>query len=246
MRQRLRVLGTLGLFLLIPPKGCATTAEAHEGKLHIAVIGDRYTAADLPRFRTDAAKAQATILATEPYKTHAAIIAFTVVENTTDLDCEYSATMARLLSCSMSKVTGAVNAAGVAYDHIIVLVNSGTYGGSGGSLSVSYNGSLMGNVVVHEFGHTFGGLLDEYQLSSADVFTAEAFSHNCYLTSPVPSTVEGTWAATCKYTKWSRQKAVKADGTKVDSIMKDIRKRIHNPISIQEIEKRLLAYEGSA
>ncbi len=55
--------------------------------------------------------------------------------------------------------------AGTPYEHIIVLVNTNEYGG-GGILN-SYNLSMTHNkyfkpVVVHEFGHSFAGLADEY------------------------------------------------------------------------------------
>ena len=55
--------------------------------------------------------------------------------------------------------------AGTPYEHIIVLVNTSEYGG-GGILN-SYNLSmthhpLFQKVVVHEFGHSFAGLADEY------------------------------------------------------------------------------------
>lgn len=55
--------------------------------------------------------------------------------------------------------------AGIPYEHIIVLVNTEKYGG-GGILN-SYNLSMAHHrmfkpVVVHEFGHSFAGLADEY------------------------------------------------------------------------------------
>lgn len=55
--------------------------------------------------------------------------------------------------------------AGIPYEHIIVLVNTDKYGG-GGILN-SYNLSMTHHpayrpVVVHEFGHSFAGLADEY------------------------------------------------------------------------------------
>ena len=55
--------------------------------------------------------------------------------------------------------------AGIPYEHIIVLVNTNEYGG-GGILN-SYNLSMTHHpyfkqVVVHEFGHSFAGLADEY------------------------------------------------------------------------------------
>jgi hypothetical protein len=48
------------------------------------------------------------------------------------------------------------------WDEIFILVNSTTYGGSGGGISVSSVNSLSSEVVLHEFGHTFAGLADEY------------------------------------------------------------------------------------
>lgn len=55
--------------------------------------------------------------------------------------------------------------AGLPYEHIIILVNTHQYGG-GGILN-SYNLSMTHHpsfkpVVVHEFGHSFAGLADEY------------------------------------------------------------------------------------
>lgn len=55
--------------------------------------------------------------------------------------------------------------AGVPYEHIIVLANVDEYGGGG--IYNSYTLTTTGHpsfrpVVVHEFGHSFGGLADEY------------------------------------------------------------------------------------
>ena len=55
--------------------------------------------------------------------------------------------------------------AGIPYEHIIVLANTETYGGGG--IYNSYTLTAAGHplfrpVVVHEFGHSFGGLADEY------------------------------------------------------------------------------------
>jgi hypothetical protein len=62
--------------------------------------------------------------------------------------------------------------AGMPYEHIIVLVNTEKYGG-GGILN-SYNLAmahhpLFRQVVVHEFGHSFAGLADEYAYESEDI-----------------------------------------------------------------------------
>ena len=61
--------------------------------------------------------------------------------------------------------------AGTPYEHIIILVNTEHYGGGG--IYNSYNLSYTGGpqflpVVVHEFGHSFGGLADEYAYGEDD------------------------------------------------------------------------------
>ena len=61
--------------------------------------------------------------------------------------------------------------AGTPYEHIIILVNTEHYGGGG--IYNSYNLSYTGGdrflpVVVHEFGHSFGGLGDEYDYGNDD------------------------------------------------------------------------------
>ena len=60
--------------------------------------------------------------------------------------------------------------AGIPYEHIIILANTDTYGGGGiynsYTLTTAHHPSFK-PVVVHEFGHSFGGLADEYFYSDA-------------------------------------------------------------------------------
>ena len=61
--------------------------------------------------------------------------------------------------------------AGIPYEHIIILVNTEKYGGGGiyNSYNLSYTkGGSFKPVVVHEFGHSFGGLGDEYNYGEDD------------------------------------------------------------------------------
>ena len=55
--------------------------------------------------------------------------------------------------------------AGVPYEHIIILANTDVYGGGGifnsYTLTTAHHAKFA-PVVVHEFGHSFGGLADEY------------------------------------------------------------------------------------
>lgn len=61
--------------------------------------------------------------------------------------------------------------AGTPYEHIIILVNTDHYGGGGiyNSYNLTYaHGPHFRPVVVHEFGHSFGGLGDEYTYGNDD------------------------------------------------------------------------------
>src|SRR5690606_17162182 len=50
-----------------------------------------------------------------------------------------------------------------AYDQILALGNSDTYGGAGGSLATSTGGNSLSPLITpHELGHSLGGLQDEY------------------------------------------------------------------------------------
>ena len=56
----------------------------------------------------------------------------------------------------------AAAAASPDWDHIVVIVNDTTYGGSGGSIAtVSTNPTAL-SIAQHEYGHSFTGLSDEY------------------------------------------------------------------------------------
>ena len=60
---------------------------------------------------------------------------------------------------------------GIDYEHLIILANTDTYGGGGiynsYTLTTAHN-PLFKPVVVHEFGHSFGALADEYFYEQPD------------------------------------------------------------------------------
>lgn len=51
------------------------------------------------------------------------------------------------------------------YDQIFVLVNSSIYGGSGGTYATASTDPSSAEVAIHEIGHSFAGLADEYATS---------------------------------------------------------------------------------
>lgn len=67
----------------------------------------------------------------------------------------------RLLTVNDSKVLAAA-AAYPDWDEILVVANDTVYGGSGGYVSVTSTNQYASEIILHEYGHTFTGLADEY------------------------------------------------------------------------------------
>lgn len=157
------------------------TAQDTSRCIHIAFLAEGYRTGEMDIFLKDAAEATEALFAHEPFKAMRSrfnIIAVKapsadsgtsepskgVWKNTalhSHFDTFYSN---RYLTTLRLK---AVHdwLAGLPYEHIIILVNTHQYGG-GGILN-SYNLSMTHHpsfkpVVVHEFGHSFAGLADEY------------------------------------------------------------------------------------
>jgi hypothetical protein len=83
------------------------------------------------------------------------------------------------MCCHSGKVISAATASGYSFDEIIVLHNTSVYSGGGSrefqdayktnsysSYAMSYSGSDFKKVVLHEMGHSFGNLCDEYTYDS--------------------------------------------------------------------------------
>ncbi|MBI4173428.1 MAG: hypothetical protein HY519_01795 [Candidatus Aenigmarchaeota archaeon] len=127
-------------------------------KLDVLFLGDGY-ANNQEKFLQDARTHYAKLMATEPFKSQANKINVHAAKEQKPLGCYYGcAGIDRLLCCDTSKVEQA--ASQCPGDSKIVLVNNPKYGGSGGTITISY--SADPTVMIHEFGHSFGKLMDEY------------------------------------------------------------------------------------
>ena len=149
--------------------------------IHIAYIAEGYTEAEMPVFLEDVKTANDALFEHEPFKSmkerfHVIAVKAASEESGTSIprrniwkntalsshfDTFYSSRY--LTTLHLKDLHNLL--AGTPYEHIIVLVNTEQYGG-GGILN-SYNLSMTHHpmfkqVVVHEFGHSFGGLGDEY------------------------------------------------------------------------------------
>ncbi len=104
-----------------------------------------------------------------------------IYPDTQDLGCSPGcAGIARLMCCDSNKVITAAENSGYFYDEIIVIDNTATYSGGGmrdsgttayktesySSFCQVYDGSYTVPMALHEFGHSFGDLCDEYSYGS--------------------------------------------------------------------------------
>ena len=149
--------------------------------IHIAYIAEGYTEAEMPTFLNDCRTAMEALFAHEPFK--ALRNRFNVIAvkspsaesgtsnpgkgiwKNTALHSNFNTFYSDRYLTTLHLKTLHNWLAGTPYEHIIVLVNTENYGG-GGILN-SYNLSMVRHsafkpVVVHEFGHSFAGLGDEY------------------------------------------------------------------------------------
>ena len=152
-----------------------------QDKIDVAIVAEGYTAEESEQFYRDAQVAMDAILAHEPFASYRDRFNFVAIalesedsgvsvpreglwKNTavgSNYDTFYSD---RYLTTScVWKMHDAL--CGVPYEHLVILANTDTYGGGGIYNSYTLTTALHKDfkpVVVHEFGHSFAGLADEY------------------------------------------------------------------------------------
>ncbi|MEA3447859.1 MAG: M64 family metallopeptidase [Bacteroidota bacterium] len=154
-------------------------------QLDIAIVAEGYTQEQMDDFENDAHKFARFFLKTPPFDEFDDAIAFRIVkavspESGCDLpgqgiwkqtvaDAQFYTFGSERYLTTMAYHKLADIIAAVPHDQVVVLVNSEKYGGGGvfNHFSVVSAGNVMSlNVFLHEFGHAFGGLADEYYTSS--------------------------------------------------------------------------------
>lgn len=157
-------------------------SERMEGHpINIAIVAEGYTKKEIPQFYNDAEIAVEAILSHEPFRRNRDRFNFVAVglvseESGTSIphrrewrntalgshfDTFYSDRY--LTTLRIRQLHDALT--GIPYEHIIILANTDNYGGGGiynsYTLTAAHH-STFRPVVVHEFGHSFAGLADEY------------------------------------------------------------------------------------
>jgi hypothetical protein len=149
--------------------------------INIAFVAEGYTSEEMPIYIEDVKRSIDALFSHEPFKSRKEVFNIIAVEpaseesgtsvprkgiwKRTPLESHFDTFYNNryLTTLHLKKLHDVL--AGLPYEHIIVLVNTEVYGG-GGILN-SYNLSAAHHaktlpVVVHEFGHSFAGLADEY------------------------------------------------------------------------------------
>lgn len=162
-----------------------------EKKVDVAFIAEGYKESEMSKFLKDAQRIGEYFFTLSPYTESRSKFNFYAIlspslesgvdnpglkkyQNTTTNSTFYSIGMDRYLTTSDLRQVYDL-AANVPYDVIVILVNSNTYGG--GAFFNLYAASTVDNpyssiVTVHEFGHSFAGLADEYMgdVSYSDLY----------------------------------------------------------------------------
>jgi len=178
-----------------------------EEEVDILFLAEGYTAGEMDKFIEDAKRSVGYIFSEEPFKSERNMFNVRAVKSIsqdsgTDIPGEaiwkntvlnssfYTFGIERYMTTMDYKSVCDV-AASAHYDQIYILVNTDKYGGGGiynhYSISAADNEASRA-VVIHEFGHAFGGLADEYYNSAVaynDYFPLDVEPWNPNLTTLV-------------------------------------------------------------
>lgn len=154
--------------------------------IDVAILAEGYTADEMDLFYKDAQDACDAIFAHEPFKRLKDRFNVVAVESVSQDSGVSIPRQGEWKNTAVSShfdtfysdrylTTRSVKAmhnwlAGIPYEHIIILANTDTYGGGGiynAYLLTTAHHAMFKPVVVHEFGHSFGGLADEYAYDEA-------------------------------------------------------------------------------
>ncbi len=171
-----------------PPRQTLITVERHgdpADKVDLLLLGDGYTADECAaKFLPDAQRLTEALFGHEPFAARrgdfnvwglcppAAVSGVsrpsTGVHRRTPVGTTYDAFGSERYVLTFDNRALRDVAAWAPYEFIAILVNSGTYGGGGihgAFATVAVDSEWSGYLFVHEFGHHFAGLADEYYTS---------------------------------------------------------------------------------
>jgi len=168
-----------------PPKVVPVSVNGDPAaRFSLVVMSDGYTAADMPRYRAHLDKHLNVLWSIEPFRSYRNYINVYSVEipsPESGVTCDPDVREPRKTPLGSHFQGGCTNpnARGILvnqeaarsyakqatprFDQILVLANTDTYGGIGGSVATTSGGNSLGVLITpHELGHSLGRLQDEY------------------------------------------------------------------------------------
>jgi hypothetical protein len=153
-------------------------------KADILLISEGYTAAEMPKFHADARRMTEALFATEPFKSRRRDFNVRALDlasaqsgvnrpnlgvfRRTPLSAEYNIFDAERYVLTLDNRAWRDAASAAPYEFVEILVNEKTYGGGGifnDHATSSVDSEFADYVFIHEFGHHFAALGDEYYTS---------------------------------------------------------------------------------
>lgn len=154
----------------------------------MVVMGDGYTADELPKYRAQVDKHLNVLWSIEPfrsYRNYINVYSVEIVSPVSGITCDPEVREkkdtplrtqfgggctnpnARGIGVDQKLAQAYAQQATPVYDQILVLANTDTYGGIGGRVATTSGGNSLGVLITpHELGHSLGGLQDEYTYSA--------------------------------------------------------------------------------
>ncbi len=172
-----------------PPEGIITVdghlgGDSH-GCVDIAILGEGYTAAEVAKFEADVQRFARVLIQHEPYQSYREMINVRGVllpsqesgcdepsrgiHKRTALGCTFDSLESERYMLTEDNRAMRDIAQAVPYDVLYIMVNHERYGGGGiYNLFCTFTSDNQWSeyVFLHEFGHSFAGLADEYYTSS--------------------------------------------------------------------------------
>jgi hypothetical protein len=198
-------------------------------KVDLLVIGEGYTEAEMPKLRRDVERLVGKLFATEPFKSRKSDFNVRVLElpasksgvhrprthddRRTVTGVEYNIFDSERYILTLDNKALRDAAATAPYDFIEILVNEKQYGGGGifnDQATSSVDSAFSDYVFVHEFGHHFAGLGDEYYTSQVAYTTGgtdhpEPWEPNITANGARPKWMELVTPGTPLPTPWNKE-----------------------------------------
>jgi hypothetical protein len=154
-------------------------------KVDIVILGDGYTSGEMEKFHEDVSRLSAELFKVEPFASRKADFNVRAVEapsevsgvnrphpgvfKRTPLSVSYSSFDSERYALAYDNKTIRDVASTVPYDYMFIILNEETYGGGGIYRlysTVAVDNKFSDYIFVHEFGHSFAALADEYYTSA--------------------------------------------------------------------------------